>query len=140
MPSSYLCFDFGVKRMGVAVGNDLIKRGQELKPINAIDGIPNWQTIAAVINEWRPKELVVGLPLNMDGSESDMSLRAKKFGSRLKGRYNLEVHMVDERLSSYAAKSEHFEHNGYTDFGKHSVDGAAACLILESWFNQQDET
>ena len=138
MPKVYLCFDFGLKRIGVAVGNDLLKQGQELAPVKAQDGSPVWTDIEKHIRDWQPKELLVGLPLNMDGSESDMSLRANKFGKRLKGRFNLVVHMVDERLSSYAAKSEHIAQNGYTDFGKHSIDGAAACLILESWFYRND--
>jgi len=133
-----LCFDFGVKRFGVATGNDFLKTAQELAPISAKDGIPNWDLIQQLVTEWKPAFFVVGLPLNMDGSPSEMSLRATKFGKRLKGRFNLPVHMVDERLTSFEAKQHAKAEHGISDFGRHSVDGAAACLILESWFNQQE--
>lgn len=132
----YLSFDFGVKRFGVAKGNKLLGTATELSPIKAKDGIPDWGIIDKLIAEWRPDGIVVGLPLNMDGSESEMSLRAKKFGKRMKGRFNLPVEMMDERLSSFEAKQYVKENSDrYTDFGEHSVDGAAACLILESWFS-----
>lgn len=135
---TYLCFDFGLKRIGVAVGNNLLKRGQELNPISAKDGIPDWRIIEQITNDWRPSAFIVGLPLNMDGSESEMSLRAKKFGKRLKGRFNRPVEMMDERLSSYEAKGQALNKHGSLDFGRYSVDGAAACLILESWFSMKD--
>jgi putative Holliday junction resolvase len=131
----YLCFDFGLKRFGVAVGTDLLKTASELKPISAKDGIPDWQKIEALVDTWKPSGFVVGLPLNMDGSQSEMSLRATKFGKRLKGRFNKPVAMMDERLSSFEAKAKVKEKTKkFVDFGDHSVDGAAACLILESWF------
>jgi|TARA_R110001599_G_scaffold89130_3_gene236215 putative Holliday junction resolvase len=133
--NSYLCFDFGLKRFGVAVGTELLKTASELSPISAKDGIPDWQVIEALVATWKPTGFVVGLPLNMDGTQSDMSLRATKFGKRLKGRFNKPVEMMDERLSSFEAKAYVREKtNKFVDFGDHSVDGAAACLILESWF------
>jgi putative Holliday junction resolvase len=136
---TYLCFDFGVKRFGVARGNTLLRSASELPPIKAKDGIPDWGIIEMMVAEWKPEGFVVGLPLNMDGSESEMSLRAKKFGKRLKGRFNKPVEMMDERLSSFEAKQAVKEKSGrYVDFGDHSVDGAAACLILESWFATQE--
>ena len=132
---NYLCFDFGLKRFGVAVGTELLKTASELNPISAKDGVPDWLIIEDLVATWKPKGFVVGLPLNMDGSKSEMSLRATKFGKRLKGRFNKPVDMMDERLSSFEAKSFVKEKtNKYVDFGDHSVDGAAACLILESWF------
>jgi putative Holliday junction resolvase len=134
-PKNYLCFDFGLKRFGVAIGTDLLKTASELKPISAKDGIPDWAIIEQLVNEWQPNGFVVGLPLNMDGTQSELSLRAAKFGKRLKGRFNKPVEMMDERLSSFEAKALVKEKtNKYINFGDHSVDGAAACLILESWF------
>lgn len=131
----FISFDFGVKRFGVAKGNQLLGTASELTPIKAKDGIPDWDLIDKLMQEWRPEGVVVGLPLNMDGSESEMSLRAKKFAKRVKGRYNVPVQMMDERLSSFEAKERVKEStNRFVDFGDHSVDGAAACLILESWF------
>lgn len=134
---TFLCFDFGLKRFGAAVGNDLLRTGRELAPIKAKDGIPDWEIIQKYVEEWLPDGFVVGLPLNMDGSENDMCLRAKKFGKRLKGRFNKPVEMMDERLSSFEAKGHVIAQQGIRDFGAHSVDGAAACLILESWFSEQ---
>lgn len=138
--ASYLCFDFGLKRFGAAYGTELLQSARELSPILARDGIPDWDQIERLISEWKPSAIVVGLPLNMDGSESDMSARARKFGKRVHGRYHLPVHMMDERLSSYEAKSAVLDAQGSTDFGEHSVDGAAACLILESWFANREPT
>lgn len=139
-PANYLCFDFGLKRFGVAVGNDLLKTASELKPIPAKDGIPDWTRINQLVEDWKPCVCIVGLPLNMDGSPSDMSQRASKFGKRLKGRFNLPVEMMDERLSSFEAKARLKETTKrFIDFGEHSVDGAAACIILESWFSTQSD-
>ncbi len=136
---TYLCFDFGLKRFGVASGNELLKKGSELPPIQAKDGIPDWSIIEKLVAEWKPNKFIVGLPLNMDGSQSDMSLRATKFGKRLKGRFNKEVEMMDERLSSYEAKNQiKIQKGKHINFGDHSVDGAAACLILESWFSMNE--
>ena len=136
----YLCFDFGLKRFGVATGNDFLKQGQELSPIPARDGIPDWKFIESLVLEWKPDAFVVGLPLNMDGTESEMSTRARKFGKRLKGRFNKPVHLMDERLSSFEAKTRVLEHAGKKlDFGQHSVDGQAACLILETWFSTKEQ-
>lgn len=134
---AYLCFDFGLKRIGVAIGNDLLNQARELKPITARDGIPDWQVIEQLLREWKPDLVVVGKPLNMDGTESDMTLRARKFCNRIKGRFNIAVDMMDERLSSVAAKQDIRQEQGYTDFGKHSADGRAACLILESWLAEK---
>lgn len=135
----FLCFDFGLKRFGVATGNTLLQQGQPLEPIKAKDGIPDWDRIEQLVEEWKPEAFIVGLPLNMDGSENEMCLRAKKFGKRLKGRFNRQVHLMDERLSSYEAKSRVMESNkGAVDFGHYSVDGQAASLILETWFATQE--
>ncbi len=135
---TYLCFDYGLKRIGVAVGNSLTGQARELAPLTARDGIPNWDAIGALIAEWKPQQLIVGKPLNMDGSENEMTQRARKFCNRVNGRFNIAVDMMDERLSSFEAKQQLSDEFGYSDFGKHSADGRAACLILESWLSQQE--
>lgn len=127
-------FDFGTRRIGVAVGQELTGTAQPIAMLKARDGIPNWDDISALVEEWRPQLFVVGLPLNMDGTESEMSLRARKFGKRLHGRYHHEVVMVDERLSSFEAKGEVLARGGSRDFGSHGVDDLAAVVILEGWF------
>ncbi|MBZ5876467.1 MULTISPECIES: Holliday junction resolvase RuvX [Chromohalobacter] len=129
-----LAFDYGTRRIGVAVGNEMLGSATALAPLPARNGIPEWQQIGQLLNEWQPDLLVVGLPLNMDGTESDMSRRARKFGNRLHGRFGKPVEVFDERGSTRAAKriARDAGHRGnYRDDG---VDGIAAQLILESFF------
>lgn len=130
-----MAFDFGTRRIGVAVGQEMLGKAQPVGMVMARDGVPDWNEIASLIEEWQPHLFVVGLPLNMDGSESEMCLRARKFGKRLHGRYHHPFEMMDERLSSYEAKGEVLSGGGSRDFGKHGVDDLAAVLILESWFS-----
>jgi len=135
-----LSFDFGTRRIGVAIGRSLLGSATPLSPLGARDGIPNWSEIETLVSEWKPDCFVVGLPLNMDGTASEMSLRATKFGKRLQGRFNKPYFMMDERLSSHEAKGYVIDQGGDRDFGRNSVDGIAAVLILESWFAQQAES
>lgn len=132
-----MAFDFGTRRIGVAVGQDLLATGQPVALIPARDGIPDWHQIEALLTEWQPDLVVVGLPLNMDDSENDMCARARKFGKRLHGRYHVPVEMVDERLTSFEAKGDVMAAGGSRDFGRHGVDDRAAVLILETWFGEQ---
>ncbi len=132
-----LGFDFGTRRMGVSIGRSLLGTATPLPPLVARDGIPDWSEIEKLVAEWKPDGFVVGLPLNMDGTASEMSLRATKFGKRLQGRFNKPYFMMDERLSSHEAKGYVIDQGGDRDFGRNSVDGIAAVLILESWFAQQ---
>lgn len=132
-----MAFDFGTRRIGVAVGQEMLGSGQPVALIAARDGIPDWQKIEALLQEWRPDLVVVGLPLNMDDTENDMCARARKFGKRLHGRYHVPVEMVDERLTSFQAKGEVMAAGGNRDFGRHGVDDRAAVLILETWFGLQ---
>ena len=99
-----LGFDFGTRNIGVAVGQVITRTATALPQLKARDGIPDWSQLAALIEEWQPDGVVVGIPLNMDGTESPMSQRARKFGKRLHGRYNLPFFPADERLSSFEAK------------------------------------
>ena len=122
-------FDFGTKKIGIAVGQGLTGSATPIAIITARDGIPKWQEIEALIITWAPKLLVVGLPLNMDDSSSPISLRAEKFARRLTGRFNIPHQTVDERLSSFAA-------NAMTD-ADGPIDHLAAQLILETFFRSQ---
>ncbi len=131
---TFLGFDFGTTRIGVAVGQTLLGSATPLEPIKAREGIPNWDVIEALVNEWQPDGFVVGLPLNMDGSENEMCQRAKKFANRLQGRYGKPRYLMDERLSSYEAKGRVIEEGGSRNFKENSVDGIAAQMILMSWF------
>lgn len=130
---SVMCFDFGTKRIGIATGQRLTATTQALNPIKARDGIPDWNELHSIIQEWQPDAFVTGLPLNMDGTLSDMSLRARKFSQRLEGRFHRPSYTHDERLTSFEAKGIVMSHTKERDFGHYSVDGIAAQLILESW-------
>lgn len=132
-----LGFDFGLKRIGVAVGNALLGSATPLTVLPAHDGAPDWSRIHALREEWQPDRLLVGLPLNMDGSESDLSARARRFANRLNGRLGLPVELVDERLTSFAARGELLA--GGQRRGKPPLDALAASLIVESWLNQHAE-
>ena len=132
-----LAFDFGTRRIGVASGQEMLGTGQPLAMLPARDGIPDWQPIEALLAEWQPDIVLVGLPLNMDDTENEMCARARKFGKRLHGRYHVTVEMVDERLTSYEAKGEVMAGGGSRDFGRHGVDDRAAVLILETWCREQ---
>ncbi|MEH6445371.1 MAG: Holliday junction resolvase RuvX [Oceanospirillaceae bacterium] len=132
-----LGFDFGTTRIGVASGQSLTMSTTELPPVNAKDGTPNWQQLDAIIKEWEPEVLVVGIPINMDSSISEMSRRARRFANRIQDRYQLACFIIDERLSTRDAKEIHYSRGGGSNFRKESVDGIAAQIILQSWFNSE---
>lgn len=134
MGITVLAFDFGTKSIGCAVGQSITGTAQALPAFKAQDGIPNWSDIENCLKEWKPDVLVVGLPLNMDGTIQDLTLRAKKFANRLHGRFGITVELQDERLTTMEARSEIFERGGFRSLKKNKVDGISACLILESWF------
>lgn len=128
-----LAFDFGTKRIGVAVGQELTGSATPLAPLAANNGIPDWDLLKVLVDQWQPDAFVVGIPLNMDSSNSDMAIRARKFCKRLHGRFHKPSYGMDERLSSFAAKSEIAAAPKTTNT---SIDSMAAKLILESWFQQ----
>ncbi|EDJ90492.1 Holliday junction resolvase-like protein [Haemophilus influenzae R3021] len=108
-----LAFDFGTKSIGCAIGQSITGTAQALPAFKAQDGIPNWEAIEKCLKEWKPDVVIVGLPLNMDGTEQDLTLRARKFANRLQGRFGVNVHLQDERLTTTQARSEIFERGGF---------------------------
>ena len=132
-----LAFDFGTRRIGVASGQELLGAGRAIAMLPARDGIPDWQAIETLLDEWQPDLVLVGLPLNMNDSENDMCARARKFARRLHGRFHVAVEMVDERLTSFEAKGEVIAMGGNRNYGQHGIDDRAAALIIETWFNQR---
>ncbi|GLP97123.1 Holliday junction resolvase RuvX [Paraferrimonas sedimenticola] len=132
--SHCLGFDYGTKSIGIAVGQAITGSASPLAALKARDGIPNWDSIEAIIKEWQPQTLVVGLPLNMDGTEQPFTARAKKFGNRLHGRFGLPVEFQDERLTTADAKERLFELGGFKKLQKGQIDSVSAVLILESFF------
>ena len=98
MGITVIAFDFGTKSIGCAVGQSITGTAQSLPAFKAQDGIPNWEAIEKCIQDWQPERLVVGLPLNMDGTEQPLTLRAKKFANRLHGRFNLPSYRTNAYL------------------------------------------
>ena len=137
MSRTLLGFDYGLKSIGVAVGQALTATARPLLALKASDGVPNWEQIENLLKEWQPALLVVGLPLNMDGTEQDISRRARKFANRLHGRFGLPVELQDERLTTTDARARLFEAGGYKALGKDAVDAVSAQLILESWMTSK---
>ena len=123
-------FDFGLKRIGVAVGNTLIRQAQPLKVIAAIANEPRFAAIEALISEWCPARIVVGLPCHPDGAEHEMTLRCRRFANQLHGRFNLPVHLVDERYSSAVIPAKRGE----------IIDAKAAAIILQQYFDDHANT
>jgi putative holliday junction resolvase len=137
MNQTLLGFDYGTKSIGVAVGQSITASASPLIALKAQDGIPNWDEIEKLIKEWQPDLVIVGLPLNMDGTEQDMTQRAKKFANRISGRFGVKVVTQDERLTTADAKERLFELGGYKALTKGQVDAVAAVLIIESYFENQ---
>jgi putative Holliday junction resolvase len=129
-----LGFDFGRKRIGVAVGQQLTCSATALTTVMARDGKPDWPAIHALLNEWKPDALVVGIPYHMDGSTQDMSQAAERFCRQLEGRYHLPVHRADERLSSYLVETG-LQHAGKR---RQAIDPLAAQVILQDWLQQHN--
>ena len=119
-------FDFGLKRIGVATANTATMIATPLTILRAHNGVPDWITVSRIIDEWTPDLLVIGLPLNMDGSDGELSSRAKKFARRLSARFNKRTVMIDERLTSHEAKKIRPDEQ---------IDDLAATFILETWLN-----
>ncbi len=124
---SFLAFDFGTRRTGVATGNSLLRQAQALTTIVAT-GDARWAAIQRLVAEWLPDALIVGVPRHPDGAPHEMTQAAQRFARQLHGRHRLPVHEVDERYSSTEAIAE----------GAGDVDAAAAAIILEQFFREHE--
>jgi putative Holliday junction resolvase len=130
-----LAFDFGEKRIGVAVGDTLLKFAHPLLTIEAEENAAKFAQIESLLKEWQPALLVVGLPMSLDGEAHAMTALAQKFAQRLEGRFNLPVVMVDERLSSAEASQSLREAGIHGRAQKQMLDQVAAQTILQSYFD-----
>lgn len=131
----FLGFDYGKKHTGVAVGSRHSGAAEPLAVLAAHGERPDWEAIGKLVEAWQPQALVVGLPLNMDGSNNAMTHAAQKFGAALAARYNLPVHMVDERLSSRAATDKLLDAGIPLKRHKRQIDKHAAQTILQAFLN-----
>jgi len=132
-----LGFDFGTKRIGIAIGQEVTATANPLTTITAVKHKPDWEAISKIIKEWQPDLFVVGLPVHMDGSEQPMTQAARRFSNQLNGRYQIPVALMDERLSSDEAESILKEQSGFTD--KAQIDMMSAQLILQSWMSLNED-
>ncbi len=123
-----LGFDYGPAKIGVAVGQTTTSTASPLKTLRAVQQHPDWDSITSLIEEWAPEALVVGIPYNMDDTEAEIAVRARRFARQLEGRYHLPVHLVDERLTSRAAREE----LGRRPKKIEELDAVAAKIILET--------
>ena len=140
MPNEvYLAFDFGYKRIGMAVGQRLTCSATPLATLKAQAGVPDWLLVAQKIKEWLPKALIVGLPTCIDGRELYTTAASKRFAKELRKRFALPVYLVDERLSTVEAREQIFAQGGYRKLKQSEVDSVAACVILEQWLQYPDE-
>ena len=141
-PLIALGFDYGLKRIGVAVGQRLTGAASALTTVDARDGKPHWETIAGLVREWQPDALVVGIPRHMDGTPHQLTAAAERFARQLEGRFRLATFRVDERLTSKAAEAALDErsarHGGRQVHDKADIDKLAAQIILQSWLDSRE--
>ena len=136
-PRTLLGFDYGKKRIGVAVGQEITGTARGLVTLANIQQQPDWDKISAIIAQWHPQLLVVGLPVNMDGSPHELETVVRDFGESLKTRYNLPVEWIDERLSSREAEAILADQipARHRQREKQEIDKLAAAIILQSWLH-----
>jgi putative Holliday junction resolvase len=131
--TTLLGFDFGPRKIGVAVGQTITGSASPLTTIRSHGERPDWARIEGIIREWQPTAAVVGLPFNMDDTETELAPRARRFARQIEGRFGIEVHLIDERLTSLEAKRQ----LGRAATSLEVVDAMAAKLILETWLCEQ---
>ena len=128
-----LGFDFGPRKIGVAVGQTITASASPLTTVRSRDQKPDWKRIEDLVLEWKPNVAIVGLPFNMDDTEAQFAPHARRFARQLRGRFGLEVHLVDERLTSIDARRR----LGRKATSLEIVDAMAATLILETWLSER---
>ena len=137
-PQLIIAFDFGTQKTGMAVGSSMIESATPLALFPMKDGIPNWDELLKIIKQHQPNLFLVGLPLNMDDSESELSTRARKFARRLRHHTNIETLMVDERLTTREARDELDHYHAQGRAKKLAADSIAAALFIESWYRNPE--
>lgn len=140
MSQTILGFDYGQRRIGVAIGQSITHTTRPLTTVMVAQQRPDWEQISRLLEEWQPDLVVVGLPMNMDGTEHEMSKRARRFANQINGRYQLTVELVDERLSSIEAEEivQEARREGRLKRknSKQSIDQVAAELIIQTWWSE----
>ena len=131
-----MAFDYGLRNIGIAIGQNITKSASTFYAVKAKEGKPDWIKLDSIVEEWKPNLFIVGDPFNMDGTKSEFQKRISKFSSELKKRYEVRVHMMDERLTTKEAIERiKIESNGLKGLAnKHSI---SAQIILEDWFRSE---
>lgn len=135
-----IAFDVGERRIGVAVGESITGSARPLCILECRDSRPDWASLERVIAEWRPSTLVVGRPCHADGSDSHSTRRADRFARQARGRFELPVHRVDERLSTHEAARRRHASGAARRRRNAALDAEAAGVILETWFSEQEHS
>lgn len=137
-------FDFGMKHIGVAVGQTVTGTANPLASLKAEAGVPQWEKVTTLIHYWKPSVLMVGMPFALDGAEQNITRHVRRFIASLQQRYPLPVHIVDERFTTKEARQYLFAEGGYRALEKSHIDGLSAKIIIESglkdWRPDSDET
>lgn len=129
-------FDFGMKRIGVAIGQMITQTARPLETLNAVNGILQGDALIKLVRKWGPNAFVVGVPLNMDGTDQPISTSARQFAQTLRDQFSVPVYEMDERLTTKAARERLFEQGGYKALQSGQIDQVAATLILQNWFDE----
>ena len=132
-----VAFDFGLKHIGMAVGQEITNTAQTFYSLKAESGEPNWDELDIIVRDWQPKLFVVGNPINMDGSDSDIKEKSDKFSNLIRQRYNIPVELMDERLSTREARERMKSDSGHFVDASADTHQISAQIILESWFREK---
>jgi putative holliday junction resolvase len=130
---TFIAFDFGTRKIGVAVGQTVTMTATPLACLKVKQGAANWKQVSILLDRWQPTGLVVGIPLHLDATSQSMTFKARKFAGELANNFTLPVYEVDERLTTVEARARLYELGGFKALQKMSVDSFAAKLILETW-------
>ena len=137
---SFMCFDFGLKSIGVAYGSSFTLSSRPLGAVRVYSGEIRWEHIDSFVTEWSPDAFVVGLSLHMDGSKQSFNSQLVHFKKKLSERYEKEVYWADERLTTVAAKERIFAEGGKKKLTKENIDAVSAQIILEQWLYEISDT
>lgn len=132
-----LAFDFGLKSIGVAVGQTVTNTAQPLNAVKAKNGVPQWKIIDKLLDYWNPKKIIVGYPINIDGTEQSMTAKARHFSGIIFEYYKVEVLLHDERLTTIESRSELFDTKKSKGLKKGAIDSVSAAIILESFLREK---
>ncbi|WP_343183028.1 Holliday junction resolvase RuvX [Buchnera aphidicola (Neophyllaphis podocarpi)] len=132
-----IAIDFGTKSIGIAIGQKITYTANPLTTIKYKNKIIFWKKIKNILEKWKPIFIIIGLPLNIDGSMQTITKKAIKFSKEIKSKFNIDVKLQDERLTTIEAKSIIFKQKGFKHLKKNKIDSMSAVIILESWLNKQ---